>query len=136
MILQDTRLWCPVNFKKTYKYPWPSKNKYGAKKVTVDGILFHSKREAAYYGQLKMMKAAGMISAFDRQYVFHLFAQDGGPGRTTGTGIGKHIVDFLVIFPDGRREVHEVKGMETDVFKLKRKIFEANYPQIKYVIIK
>lgn len=107
-------------------------NKYGAKKTTVDGILFHSKREAEYYGQLKMMKRAGKIKDFKRQVSFSLYAMCDYESKK----VCDHIVDFLVLTLDGKKEVHEVKGMETDVWKLKKKIFEANYTFIPYKVIK
>lgn len=112
-------------------------NKFGAMKTTVDGIVFHSKREAEYYGQLKMMKRAGKISSFERQISFPLYAMWGGNTPDESRKIGNHIVDFVVVdIMSGQKEVHEVKGMETDVWKLKKKIFEANYPHIPYKVIK
>jgi hypothetical protein len=45
---------------------------------------------------------------------------------------GKHIAnyfcDFLVTFEDGREEWHEVKGFQTEVWRLKEKLFRAIYP--------
>ena len=111
-------------------------NKFGAKKTVVDGILFHSKREAEYYGQLKLMKRAGNIQNFERQISFPLYAMHGGLSPDESRKVCDHIVDFLVINIEGKKEVHEVKGMETDVWKLKKKIFEANYPNITYKVIK
>lgn len=113
-------------------------NKFGAKKTIIDGIKFDSKREAEYYSQLKIMQRGGLIQSFKRQVSFDLFAHSSVSlgSFTHPTEIAHHIVDFLVINLRGNREVHEVKGMETDVWKLKRKIFEANYPEIKYIVIK
>jgi len=48
--------------------------------------------------------------------------------------IGRHIPDFTVIKNDGNLEIHEVKGFKTDVWQIKRKIFEANYPHIEYKV--
>ena len=147
MISPATLLWCPVSFKipgykvkfgKTAapnKVFWSKGNKYGAKKTVVDGITFDSKREAAYYGQLKMMKAGGLIQGFERQQKFPLFAHN-GLNPVARVVIGKHIVDFIVVTREGGTEAHEVKGMETAIWRLKKKIFEANYPHIKYVVIK
>lgn len=51
-----------------------------------------------------------------------------------------HVVDFLVRYADGRKELVEVKGMETDVFKLKLKLLRATFlldhPDINYRIVK
>lgn len=123
--------WCPVSFKS-----WPKGNKFGAKKTVVDGITFDSKREAAYYGELKM-RMRGEKFIFQRQVKYPLYAFD--EGHVSGTYAKKvctHVVDFVITRIDGKTEAHEVKGVETDVWKLKKKIFEANYPHIKYVVIK
>lgn len=38
-----------------------------------------------------------------------------------------YVADFLVTYHDGREEVVDVKGVETDVFKIKRVLFELRY---------
>ena len=47
-----------------------------------------------------------------------------------------YVCDFLVRYADGRRELVEVKGVWTDVAKLKRKLFEAcwltDHPDVQY----
>ena len=106
--------------------------KYNAVSQTVDGISFHSKKEAAYYGQLKLELRAKLIKEFKRQVAFDLFAWS-PEGRVR---VCAHIVDFLVTLPDGATEVREVKGFATDVWDLKRKLFEGNYPQIPYKVIR
>lgn len=54
----------------------PRANKYGAKKVKIDGHTFDSKREAQRYGVLKQMQAAGVISDLELQPVFPLIIDD------------------------------------------------------------
>ena len=112
-------------------------NKFGAKKTVVDGITFDSKREAGYYGELKIKKAIGQIDSFERQVSFPLYAMRdlGIVGVEESKKVCTHVVDFIV-HVGGRKEAHEVKGMETAIWRLKKKIFEANYPSIKYVVIK
>ena len=83
--------------------------KYGNKKTVIDGITFHSRMEAQYYGYLKVMKAAGRITAFLRQVPVDL-----------GGGV-KHVVDFLLLYPDGYEFV-EIKGYDTPASKSKRLI--------------
>lgn len=46
-----------------------------------------------------------------------------------------YVCDFEVEFADGRTEFHEVKGFETPEWKLKKKLFEALYPDRKLVVI-
>lgn len=47
-------------------------NKYKNVKTVVDGITFDSKKEANYYGVLKMRKLAGEIDDFQCQAAFYL----------------------------------------------------------------
>jgi hypothetical protein len=106
--------------------------KYKNQLQTIDNITFHSKKEAGYYQQLKLEKRTKLIKDFERQVSFDCAAySDHGPVK-----VCSHIVDFLVTLSDGSLEVREVKGFATDVWDLKRKIFEANYPSIPYKVIR
>lgn len=102
--------------------------KYNNSTCTVDGITFHSRREADYYGQLKLEKKGKLIKDFERQVKYNL--------EVNGNKICGHIVDFLVTLPCGKKEVREVKGFATDVWDLKRKLFEALFPEIEYKVIR
>lgn len=96
-------------------------NKYGAKKTTVDGITFDSKREAEVYGELKLLERAGRISGFERQRKFNLIIN-----RKI---IGTYRADFAFIDhdQDGRFRVVDVKGVITRDFRRVRKIIKAAY---------
>lgn len=92
-------------------------NKYHNNPTTVDGIRFDSKKEARYYEQLLIRVAAGEVSYFLMQVPLRL------PGGS------KYVVDFLVFFTDGRApEYIDVKGRETQVFRLKKREVEHHYP--------
>lgn len=107
------RPYCPVQT----TAPGKGKSKYGNVITVVDGIRFDSKREATYYGTLKARQAAGEVEYFLRQVPIHL------PGGT------KLVVDFLVFFADRRAPQYiDVKGKETDVFRLKKREVEHHYP--------
>lgn len=106
--------------------------KYKNVTCSVDGIRFDSRREADYYGQLKLEKRTGIIKDFERQVEFDLLAHDGWKGKR----VCAHRVDFLVTLTDGSYEVREVKGYATAEWNLKRKIFESNYPKIPYRVIR
>lgn len=109
-------------------------NKYSAKKITIDGHTFDSKREAEYYQELKMRKRAGEIKDFELQPEFTLqeaFKKNGRRYRAI-----KYRADFKVIFPDGRIEIVDVKGYSTKVFAIKRKLFEYRYPELTLKIVK
>lgn len=93
-----------------------TQHKFNAKSVEHDGIKFASKKEGKYYQQLKTLKKSGKILFFLRQTPIHL------PGST------KYVVDFTVFYSDGTVEFVDVKGMQTDMFKLKKKQVEDLYP--------
>ncbi|GAK05208.1 hypothetical protein JCM19037_3686 [Geomicrobium sp. JCM 19037] len=48
----------------------------------------------------------------------------------------KYKADFKVYHIDGSVEIVDVKGMETEAFKLKRKMFEKQYPDLSLKIVR
>lgn len=99
------------------------RHKYAAVACEVDGIKFSSKKEAAYYGKLKLRKAAGEVVQFIRQVPFHL------PGGV------KYVCDFMEFRADGTVRVIDTKGMLTESFKAKRRMVEELYKPIKIEIV-
>lgn len=91
-------------------------NKYGAKATEVDGFRFDSQKEARYYRELKLREKAGDVVMFLRQVPFHL------PGNT------RYVVDFVEFHSDGAVLFVDVKGRETEMFKLKKRQVEDLYP--------
>lgn len=91
-------------------------NKYGAVATVVDGIRFDSKREAAYYTQLKLRVQLGEVRYFLRQVPIHL------PGGT------RLVVDFLEVHADGSLHYVDAKGRQTKEFKIKRREIQHHYP--------
>ena len=110
-------------------------NKYNAKKVTIDGITFASKSEGRYYQHLLGLMESGVVESFEMQKPYTLL--DKFPHPKTGKTIRaiKYVPDFEVIYTDGRVEVVDVKGMQTDVFRIKCKLFMFRY-QIPLVLVK
>ncbi len=53
-----------------------------------------------------------------------------------GNVICKHIPDFIVTLLNDTKKAVEAKGEETSEFKLKKKLFEDNYPHIEYIVVK
>lgn len=100
------------------------RHKYGAVAVEHDGIRFDSKAEGRYYEQLKLRVRAGEVLWFLRQTPIHL------PGGT------KLVVDFLEFHADGSAHFVDVKGMETEAFKIKRREVEAIYPGLQIELVK
>jgi len=109
------------------------RNKYNAKKITVDGIKFDSKAEAQFYSYLKVLKEIGEVRSFEMQVPFNLQEGFYHPTKTTKIGRYKRVpaivykADFVVRFSDGVEKVIDVKGMQTPVFKLKAKMFLHNF---------
>lgn len=91
------------------------KSKYGAKRVEIDGIKFDSRKEANYYLELKIRLAAKDIKGFCRQPEFIL-----APNL-------RYKADFIIFNNDGTSEIIDVKGMQTQVYKDKKKVFEDKF---------
>lgn len=88
--------------------------------------LHQSMLEADYCNELFARKSTGEIKSYDIQHKIEI--------KVRGKQITNHYVDFLVYFKDGRKEFHEVKGYATDVWKLKKRLVEALFPKIPYVV--
>lgn len=110
------------------------RSKYGNKKTIVDNIEFDSQKEAEYYCQLKLLKRAGEIKEFGLQPKYELqpgFKKNGKKYRPI-----TYIADFVITHNDGTTEIVDVKGVETQVFKIKKKMFEYQYPELSLKIVK
>ena len=109
--------------------PFFKKHKFYAKRSKCN--LNHSHPsiiEGQYCNQLQMLVKAREIHSFDYAKSYEL--------RVNGKLIGKHKPDFSVITNAGTIEVHEVKGMSTTDWILRKNLFEAIYPEIPYIVIK
>lgn len=99
-------------------------SKYHNQKVSVDGIIFDSKKEANRYKELKLLELTGKIKRLQRQVSFELipaFSLDGKRYRPLN-----YIADF--VYEEGNKQVVEdVKGIRTDVYKLKKKFMAYKY---------
>lgn len=108
------------------------KNKWStAKKCTYGNSLYDSKFEAKYGMELDMRKKAGEITKWERQVKIPLVVN--------GYHIANYFIDFVVYYPDGVVEYVECKGLASEAWKLKWKIFEALYsdkPDVKLTVIK
>ena len=94
-------------------------SKYKNKKVEYKGIKFDSKKEYLRYLVLEDMQRKGEIEGLQLQVPFVLIP----PFQLNNIkykGI-KYIADF-VYKKDGKLVVEDVKGMKTDVYKIKKKL--------------
>lgn len=99
-------------------------SKYHAKKTTVDGITFDSRKEADRYLVLKGMEEDGTIEDLRRQVRYELvpaFDVDGKHYRPVS-----YVADFVYV-ADGKEVVEDVKGMKTAEYRLKSKLFARRY---------
>lgn len=106
---------------------WSGRSKYHARKTCVDGITFDSKREADRYLALKSMEEDGTIENLRRQVRYELipaFDVDGKHHRPV-----YYVADFVYV-EDGKEVVEDVKGMRTDVYRLKSKLFARRYGKV------
>ena len=105
---------------------WGGGSKYHARKTTVDGITFDSRREADRYLVLKGMEEDGAIEGLRRQVRYELipaFEVDGRHYRPVF-----YVADFVYVDKEtGKEVVEDVKGMRTDVYRLKSKLFARRY---------
>lgn len=93
-------------------------NKYKAKPTVVDGVRFHSKAEAEHYVNFREMQKAGLISDLELQPPF--------PIEVNGFKVCTYFADFQYL-RDGERHVVDVKGQDTAISRLKRKLVKAVY---------
>lgn len=102
-------------------------NKYHNNKINVDGITFDSKDEAKYYEALKDKKAKGLIQNFELQPKFVLQESFTKNNKTYKQITYK--ADFRVYTNEDISYCVDVKGMLTDVFKIKLKLFNKKFDE-------
>lgn len=100
--------------------------KYQERKTEIDGITFDSAAEARRYVQLKMLEAAGEIKDIEIQPKWEL-QPSFKRGKRTIRAI-TYRADFRYTeVATGESVVEDVKGMETEVFRLKAKMLLYQY---------
>lgn len=97
-------------------------SKYRNVRTEYAGLQFMSKKEAEYAMQLDWLKKArgnDRVVEWVPQVPFQV--------ELNGKKICKYIADFKVTYANGRVEIVDVKGVRTDVYRLKKKLVEAQY---------
>lgn len=134
------------------RYPYfgrTKKNKYNAKKVEYDGLLFDSQKEVLRYKELRFLYSEGIISNLQRQVKYVLIPTQREPavlGPRGGVKPGKlienecsYLADFVyTVNETGETVVEDVKGYKKGeaykVFTIKRKLMLFVYGiQVKEV---
>ena len=101
-------------------------SKYYSKKVIIDGHKFDSKKEGNYYLLLKSLEKAGAIKDLELQKEFIL--QDSFKINKKTRRKITYRADFTYITTaDDKLHVIDVKGFKTDIYRLKKKLFEYKY---------
>ena len=107
---------------------WPRrKGKFNNKRAVHGGRLYHSKKEADYARELDLRVRAKELKSWRRQVPFRLCVN----GRLVCT----YILDFEETDTNDNVSYTEVKGYETDVWRLKWILFEALYPDVQRRIV-
>lgn len=102
-----------------------------AKQQTYNGQRYDSGFEGQYALELDIRQKAGEIVKWERQVKIPLIVN--------GYSIANYYIDFIVYYPDGLKEFVECKGIASEVWRLKWKIFEATYseiPGVKLTVVK
>lgn len=100
--------------------------KYGATRASFQGRMYDSKLERDFAMILAAHLSSKKLLEVIPQYKVRLLVD--------GNLITTHIPDFLVTLPDGRKKFVEAKGFPTDVWRIKKKLTEALFPHIEYLV--
>lgn len=97
-------------------------NKYGAKRLKIDGITFDSKLEAERYQQLKLLQKANAISGLEYHKKFVII-----PKSRYGDNV-YYEADFFY-FENGKPIVEDTKSKATvtAVYKLKKRLLAETH---------
>ncbi len=93
--------------------------------LDIKGITFDSQMEGNYYQELLSLQREGTVSEIECQPKFIL--QD-KPKIV-------YIADFRVTFTNGEIVIVDVKGVETSTFRVKKRMFEAKFPEYRLQVI-
>lgn len=122
----------------------PARSKYGAKRTTVDGITFASRKEARRYGDLRLLERAGEIRGLRVQPRYPIII-NGQPVKYPSGRPLVYVADFSYYdVKRGATVVEDVKGIrktprapgekkprhegtDTDASQIKRALVAAIY---------
>jgi len=102
------------------------RNKFSARRTTINGLHFDSQKEAHRYLILKDEERCGLVTHLERQVKF--------PIEVNRVFICNYIADFVYnrrTVENGRqiitRVIEDTKGFRTPLYKLKRQLMKAVY---------
>ena len=85
--------------------------------------MYDSRKEAQYAALLDTLRKA----TAPKERVVSVERQVPYPITIKRKPICKYVLDFKVTYADGRVEHIDVKGMKTDIYRLKKKMVKACY---------
>ena len=105
------------------------KTKYrNVRSKCLSGHYHQSRGEAGHCNALLSDVQVKKIKSFECQKKYEL--------RVNGFLICNHYVDFEIVHNDESISVDEYKGFETDLWRIKQRLFKVLYPDIFYKVIK
>lgn len=116
-------------FKDMVKKP----NKFHAQKTVIDGVVYDSKKEGKRAIELEYLQRAGKIKNLERQKRFILQEE-----YINNEGQKIRPISYLADYyyeENGQKIVEDVKSpaTRTQVYMLKKKLFQFKYPDIKFI---
>lgn len=99
-----------------------------AVRTEYDGRLYDSKAEAEFARTLDLRVRAGELKRWERAVRY--------PLRVGGVVVGHYTPDFTLVHPDYSLEIVEIKGRVARDFPLRKRLFEALYPQLKLTLLR
>jgi hypothetical protein len=108
-------------------------SKYGNKETIVDGIKFDSKREASRYQELKLLEKGKQIVGLELQPKYTLQL-----AFTDYDGVKHQAITYIADFTYFDKKfdiqvVEDCKGMRTEVYKIKKKLFLYGHGGLKFI---
>lgn len=108
-------------------------NKFHAQKTVVDGVTYDSKKESRRAVELQYLERLGKIKSLERQKRFIL-----QEGFVNNEGQKVRPISYLADYyyeENGQKIVEDVKSpaTRTQVYMLKKKLFQFKYPDIKFI---
>ncbi len=110
-----------------------AKHKYNARKMVIDDKTFDSQKEADYYIYLRTLLKQNKIKSIELQPKFLL--QPGFIYQGKKYQAITYTADFKITHNDETIEVVDVKGVKTQVYQIKKKLFLLKYPDVRFTEI-
>lgn len=98
-----------------------TKSKYRNKKITIDNITFDSYAEYGRYSTLKILQGLGEIKNLTLQPKFDFTMPN------VKKKIFTYIADFAYTDKNNNQIIEDVKGFKTPIYRLKKKLIEAQH---------